>query len=281
MPLVLKELVNSRTLNESRREGVLEKTLEVLYSIEGSDNPTDPEVIALGPQSGDPYDDGALGLYVIARKFEVMKVAAGGAQGVVKLTVSYGPPERLPNNNADDPEYELSMMSETVHIEEAKDQSHYPSDINTVGNAIGVNGDKVDGVDIYVPKVTYTETRERSSLDKTYRAIVTSMAGTVNVAAWKGWNAREVLFLGATARRKGYGIWKLQYSFAIQPSSVQSITTATGVVNPNKVGWDYLWLERVRSASEDGTTVRHQVEAVHVARVYPTSDFSALGLGTT
>jgi hypothetical protein len=279
MSLILEELVGSRSLSEGRKEGALERTLEKIYVIKGTDDPEDPDILALGPQSGEALGDGRLGLFVSGRKFDVLKVNSNGSDGALKLTITYGPPERLPNNNESDPEYELSTMAETAHIEQAQSQTHYPSDPNHVGTAIGVTSDKIEGVDIYVPKGTYTQTKELASLSSSYRAMLMNMTGTINSAAWKGWNAFEVLFLGVTARRKGYGIWKLQYSFAIQPSVAQSFDTVSGTVGFTKLGWDYMWLERVRSATDDGTQVQQQIEAVHVARVYQTSNFGALGLG--
>jgi hypothetical protein len=279
MSLILEELVGSRSLTEGRKEGALERTLEKIYVIRGTDDPEDPDILALGPQSGEALGDGRLGLFVSGRKFDVLKVNSNGNDGALKLTITYGPPERLPNNNDSDPEYELSTMAETAHIEEAQSQSHYPNDPNNVRNAIGVASDKIEGVDIYVPKGTYTQTKELFSLSSSYRAMLMNMTGTVNNAAWKGWNAYEVLFLGVTARRKGYGVWKLQYSFAIQPSIAQSFVTVGGAVNFTKNGWDYMWLERHESATESGNQTQRDIEAVHVARVYPATSFSALGLG--
>ena len=277
MPLTITELYETFDLTEGRREGRWEEELKRRFIIKGSDDPTSAVVRKLGPQRGERYaGDGSLTLYVISRSYKILK--NGGAAGAVELNVTYGPAERLPSPTEAEDEYELSTMAETVHIEEALSQNAYPSDLNGVGRAVGVNGDKIDGVDIYVPKGTYTQTKDRQ-LNAGYLRILQDLTGKVNRSPWKFWQPGEVLFLGANAKRKGDGIWRVQYSFSIQLNAQQSINASSGVLSFFKRGWEYLWFERAKTADGSGTAVEHKIEVAHVAQVYDTREFSLLGLG--
>ena len=83
MPITVTELVESRAMGESRKEGRAEQTLTALYKIEGSDDPGHKDVQGAGPQSGDVWGDGSLGLVVISRAWEVLR--ATGSTGVIKV----------------------------------------------------------------------------------------------------------------------------------------------------------------------------------------------------
>jgi len=274
MSLVISECINSRALSEVPREGRLEIQLERYFDIKGSDDPTAATVRAMGPKVGDQYA-GDPNLWCYTRKFEPIVGAVGGA---VKLTCTYGPADRLRDLDAD-PEYEVNMMAETVKIEVALAQIHHPAAASEVGNAIGVNGDKVDGVDIYVPKGAVTVNITRESFTEDYRLLLNSMVGKVNSKEWNGYTPEEVLFLGAVARRKGRGKWKVSFSFAIQETQTQVISTESGDQTFEKLGWRYMWLSRIRKGdAADATKVVHAVEAAHVAQVYETTDFTVLGV---
>jgi hypothetical protein len=287
MALTIIESVQSRKQKESRREGLLETTLETIWTIQGSDDPGSAAVKALGPQPLEVYGDGSLNLVVISRDWEVIPL--GSSDGAIRLTATYGPPERASDPNdqsAEEPEYELDMMAETEHVEKALEQSHYPSTENDCGLVIGVNGDKVDGVDIYVPKGTYRQTKFVNRLSAAYINAIKAARAHVNGATWRGWEANTVLFLGAKASRRGrHGIWKLQFEFALSDNTNQSIVTGppeTPVTQPPfvKPGWHYMWMSRAENTDAGGTKVQSWIRGAHVARVYPTADFATLGLGT-
>lgn len=278
MTLSIEELASSRKQKESPRDGTFETTLETHWLIKGSDDPNSPAVKALGPQPGESYGGGSTNLWLNSREWEILKL--GGAQGVIKLIATYGPPQRLPQQPGDEPVYELSTMAETAHIERALSQSHYPNSASSVGMAIGVNDGKVDGVDIYVPKGTYSETKEVQTLSAAMFSKLMGITGCVNNAAWKYWQKGEVLFLGVQINRTGrFGVWKLKFNFAIQPTVSQSIETDAGNQNFNKTGWDYMWFEKKAAANAAGDEVMHSTAAVHVAKVYPDADFGLIGIG--
>lgn len=274
--LVITEDFDSRQTRRFKRDGVLETNLECKFTIKGGDDPLAEDVKLLGPQDGEAYGDGSHNLYVFERSWEVVK--PGSSDGIMRLLVKYGPPERLPKDNSNEPQYEFSTAGETAHIERAlSSQTHYPSTANGVGDLIGVTTDKIEGVDIFIPKPSWSQTREIDNLTAAYVRVLTDLSNTVNNAPWKFWQANEVLFLGVKAQRKGRGKWSLDFQFSISPNTQQSIDTEAGVQNFEKPGWDYMWVEKKQTASDN--TVTHEIKAVHVAPVYPRRNFALLGLG--
>jgi len=275
--LTITEDADSRQTREFKRDGVLEINVEGKFTIKGGDDPTSDDVRAMGPQYGAAYGDGSKKLFVYDRSYDVVK--PGATDGIIKLLVKYGPPERQPKDNSNEPQYEFSTSGETVHIERAiASQSHYPPSASSVDFLIGVSADKIEGTDIYVPKPSWSQTREVDNLTAAYVRTLTDLSNTVNNAAWKFWQRDEVLFLGVTARRKGLGKWSLDFKFSISPNTEQNIDTESGPQIFTKPGWDYMWFEKAQKAS--GTQVTHSIKAIHVAPVYPRTNFALLGLGT-
>jgi hypothetical protein len=283
--LAINELVTSRTLGDTPRSGVWERTLKRVYMITGSDDSTNGAVLALGPQRAAPYDiNPALALFVYDRQHEVVTVGKTSADGAIRLTVTYGPASRLASDsNGDggaedsDPEYEVNVGSQTIHLESAPyGQEHYPPYMpdDGVGDMIGVDGDRVSGVDVYVPKANYCEVRRVDTLDRGYVKRVGVLAAHVNYGAWKLWEQEEVLFLGMTASRKGHGLWTLRYNFNIEYNVTLEPEGMPPIVKP---GQRYLWL--TKKVTANATSTQHAIERYHVASMYPYANFAELGLG--
>jgi hypothetical protein len=100
----------------------------------------------------------------------------------------------------------------------------------------------------------------------------------VNNAAFKGFAAGEVLFLGASGSKRGEEDWEITFRFAASPNranfQVGPITVAS------KKGWKYLW---VRYADAEDATAKVLVKrsvAAYVEKVYPEGNFAGLGIGS-
>lgn len=154
--------------------------------------------------------------------------------------------------------------------------------------AIGVDGDSVQGVDIVVPQLTWTETYEVPNLyvSTAYIKKVSSLTGTVNNAAFRGFAAGEVLFTGASGSQqwdadKGDGPWSLSFKFVAAanqgPGKTFPAVTIGGIEGIAKDGHDYLWV-RYEDAVE-GATLLKKPKFVYVDKVYRREDFSQLGIG--
>jgi len=154
-----------------------------------------------------------------------------------------------------------------------------PGASTKLGGAINYDGQNVNGVDIVVPVYAFSETHYFTDAQVTpaYKATLFNLTGTVNNASWRGFSAGEVLFLGASGSKRGNDLWELQFRFSASPnkSDIQ-VGEITGIA---KKGWEYLWVLYAEDVDDTAKSIVKKPIGVHVERVYPTSDFTALGLG--
>lgn len=187
----------------------------------------------------------------------------------------------------------------TLHITQAQAigagatldfEKRYPNTATNMSGAIGMDDNGISGVDIVVPQLSWTETYDVPSTYVTAAYIkgVAGMTGTVNNAAFRTFAAGEVLFLGCSGSQewddqKGNSPWSLSYKFVASPNCGSgqtrpaiSIGSITGI---EKKGHEYLW---VRYESKvDNASLIQSPKAVYVNRVYPETNFSTLGIGTS
>ena len=135
------------------------------------------------------------------------------------------------------------------------------------------------GVDKRIPKSQFiidTDVNELA-LTATYWRRIMDYSGTINDATWKIWAKGEVLFLGARIVRRGKGDNRARFTFLVSPNATLQINTTSGVQNVFKRGWEYLWLERLKTTSS--SRIKMEIKAVHVASIYDSNNFLSLGLG--
>jgi hypothetical protein len=144
---------------------------------------------------------------------------------------------------------------------------------------INVTDDGPQGVERTVPVFNFSETHYKTSAQVTqaYIGSLFALTGTVNNAAFKGFAAGEVLFLGATGSKRGpTGDWELTYSFAASPNTVNgNIGSFTGV---NKNGWDYLWFQFEDVEDTAAKQLVRRPAYLFVERVYKRANFSLLAI---
>lgn len=163
-------------------------------------------------------------------------------------------------------------------------ERRYPSNAPSQDSAIGVDGSSVQGVDIVVPQLTWTETYDVPSTYVTsdYIKSVAALTGTVNNAAFRTFDAGEVLFLGASGSHewdadKGDGPWTLSFKFVASPNvTAKTIGTITDI---EKKGHEYLWVRY--EPAVDSNTLLQKPKYVYVNKVYRDGSFSGLGIGTS
>jgi hypothetical protein len=177
----------------------------------------------------------------------------------------------------------------TQHITQALYETPFPSGAPFQYNAIGVDSNGVNGVDIVSPQLQWQEQYDvpNAYINATYVRGLAGMTGTTNIASFRGFAAGEVLFLGCSGSQewddqKGKGPWSLSYRFVASPNagSGQSVPAITigSISGITKKGHDYLWV-RYEDAV-DASTLLKKPKHVYVDRVYRESDFSQLGIGT-
>lgn len=180
-----------------------------------------------------------------------------------------------------------AIGSDTFPDGEQRFHTGSPAAPNMFG-AIGVDGDSVNGVDIIIPQLTWTESYDvpNQYVSTSYIKTVSSLTGTVNNAAFRTFAAGEVLFAGASGSQqwdsdKGDGPWSLSYKFIASPNQGSGKTlpaiTVGAITGVEKDGHDYLWVRYEDSVSND--TLFKRPKFVYVNKVYRRADFSKLGLG--
>ena len=108
-----------------------------------------------------------------------------------------------------------------------------------------------------------------------YKLQVFDLTGKVNSAAFKGFAAGEVLFLGASGSQRGVEKWEITYQFAASKNAVG--LKVGDIQNINKKGWEYLWVRY--GDVEDQKVLIKQPESVYIERVYDSANFALLGIG--
>jgi len=146
--------------------------------------------------------------------------------------------------------------------------------------AIGVTPDSVAGVDITVPVYNFSETHylDTATVTAAYKATLFALTGTVNNASFKGFAAGEVLFQGASGSLRSQDDWEISFKFAASPNVAGLVVG--GITGINKKGWEYLWVRYRDEVDAVAQALVKRPVAVYVEQVYPSGDFSGLGIGT-
>jgi hypothetical protein len=159
----------------------------------------------------------------------------------------------------------------------------FPDSATNMSGAIGVDDNGVNGVDVVVPALTWTETYDvpSSYVTNDYIKAVAGLTGTVNNGGFRSFEAGEVLFMGASGshewdNEKGNGPWSLSFKFSA--SKNQTGITIGNITGINKKGWHYLWIRY--EAQVDSDALLQHPKAVYVSKVYHEGNFSQLGIGT-
>lgn len=182
-----------------------------------------------------------------------------------------------------------AIPSDTFPEGEQRFHTGSPAAPNMFG-AIGVDGDSVQGVDIVVPQLTWTETYDVPAIyvTTTYIKSLSSLTGTVNNSTFRGFAAGEVLFTGASGSQqwdeeKGDGPWSLSYKFVASANQGAGKTFPAikigNIEDIEKDGHDYLWVRYEDSLT--GDTVLRRPKFVYVNKVYRRQNFSTLGIGVS
>jgi hypothetical protein len=170
----------------------------------------------------------------------------------------------------------------TQHLTQAYAEARFGTGAPDQRRAIGVDSNGVNGVDIVVPQLQWQESYDvpNSYVTDGYIRGVSGITGTTNNAAFRGFEAGEVLFVGCSGSQewddqKGRGPWSLSFRFVASKNVTgETIGDISGVA---KKGHEYLWV-RYEDAVDSNVLLK-KPKAVYVNKVYRESSFSALGIG--
>jgi len=161
-----------------------------------------------------------------------------------------------------------------------------------MNEAIAFDGERVQGVDIVIPALQWTEAYDvpDSVVTGDYIKQLAGLTGTTNNAAFRGFRPGEVLFVGCSGNQawdsdRGNGPWNLSYKFVAQQNA-EDLTSSGGADNRltvgsitqiTKKGHEYLWVRYQDETS--GSNVIKQPVGVYVNQVYRSTNFALLGIG--
>lgn len=248
---------------------------ELRYLITGTENEAEVRdaVILTAP----PYiGDGLTRTIIVPESIEVNPLG----NGIWEAIVPY-------KGYEDETQYTFETGGATAHITQSlATVGVYPPVVipfkppPDFQGAIGVNGDNIAGVDVTIPAFNFTITKKFDAEDVTgaYKLALFYATGKTNDAAFQGFAAGEVLFLGASGSRTGMKQWEIAFKFAASPNAV-NLPVGDFVVT-EKSGHDYLWVRYADAVDGGAAALVKRPVAAYVERVYESCDFEALGVGT-
>ena len=170
----------------------------------------------------------------------------------------------------------------TQHLTQAKAESRFGTGAPDMSMAIGVDSNGVNGVDVVIPQLQWSEAYDVPStyVTDSYIRGVSGITGMTNNATFRGFEVGEVLFMGCSGSHEwdthtGNGPWSLSFRFV---ASKNVTAQAVGDMSVNKKGHEYLWV-RYEDAVSGGTSLLKKPKYAYVNQVYASGSFSSLGIG--
>jgi hypothetical protein len=143
--------------------------------------------------------------------------------------------------------------------------------------AIGLDGDRVNGVDVPGPGTfTFQLSRSWPSIAMTPAKIVSIAEATfkTNSDIYYGFAVGTLLFLGASGSQRGVKDWEVTYQFAYSRNVTNmTIGSITGI---NKKGWEYVWCRYYPNIATTSRVLRPG--QAYVERVCDEFAFASLGV---
>lgn len=270
MPLSIAERPGSRVWNIAANEQ--SSTIELLYIVNG----TDDAGAFYAAEATSPAYYGGL-------KRDTISVEPTDNNLTWHVNVTYKSEARQqsqPPSETGDTLISFDTGGATQHITQALGTTKYAKSGETAADfkdAIGVTPDgTVQGVDIPIPSLTFEVTKylESSVVSDDYVRGLAGATGKVNSKAYRGFDAGELQFLGATGSKRPQGDWEVRFKFKFSENLTnQTIGEITGVA---KRGHQYIW---VYYSDEDDSTADAVVQRpkyVYVQDLVESKDFEAV-----
>lgn len=222
---------------------------------------------------------------------ETYEVSCVG-NGVYDVTVTYvktgaDPDTGTPLNRTRSFDTQGATSKLTYQIDGT--ETRYGDNAPDMSGAINADGETVQGVDIIIPSLQWTETYDVPStyITAAYIKTVAQITGCTNLDGFRTFAQGEVLFAGCQGSQewdseKGDGPWRLTYKFIASPNAGAGGTYPALEIGPvtgiEKKGHEYLWVRYKKT--EKSNIIVNEPEHVYVNKVYREADFSALGIGS-
>ena len=227
--------------------------------------------------------DGSAAAYQGLARLNWTVAPVGDGSDTWEGTVQYGLFSSAPRQVGQST-YSFDTAGGTQHITQARQHvasyARGSDSLPDLEGAIGYDGHDVQGCDITVPVYNFSETHylEAESVTDAYKATLFSLTGKTNNASFKGFQAGEVLFLGASGtQRQGDNAWEITFRFAASPNVTNlTIGGSSGIA---KKGWEYLWVQYEDAKDDTAKAILKRPRYVFVERVYDAGNFAGLGIG--
>lgn len=171
-----------------------------------------------------------------------------------------------------------------VRVRASKSTTSYPTSGRTAPDfkgAIEVSDGEPQGVDVVLPalKLVFTYKWPKGVLTINDAKAIASMTGTTNNAAWYGFAAGELLFLGASGEIDLATPTDVQYTFAASANAT-GLSIGSWITGIAKGGHQHLWVAFEDTEDTSAKKLVQRPLAAYVETVYGSSDFTALGIGS-
>lgn len=148
---------------------------------------------------------------------------------------------------------------------------------------VNVYDGETKGVDVVVPELSFQFTVNFRSMSAVALNTINNMVGTINNATWGPFPAGTVMFRGGDMHAEDwdkdksyYGkYWKVTWNFQYNPSSVVTAPDGTLIT---KGGWQYIWGYRSKVEDINTGVIYDEVLQINKENIYPSTDFSLLGI---
>lgn len=192
------------------------------------------------------------------------------------------------NENTDDSEVEnestfsFDTSGGTKHLTHSIKTIEKASNSPDYKQAINYDGSTVQGVDITMPTMNFSETHyfKPSKVSTSFKKKIADLTGKVNDSSFKGYSKGEVLFLGASGSRRGTGrkdLWEISFKFAVSPN--QSGLKIGDLSISKKEGWQYLWVRYATDTDASKENLVSKPLGAYVEQVYEYGSLRGLGIG--
>jgi hypothetical protein len=281
MTVTMVELHDSRSANVSAKD----VSAKIIYMLEGSADDADihEHILTHAPSNH-------LGLFGDSYTLKPIKI--DGVNSVWRAELTYKLPDEekeqqrqqdQADRNAERTwEISFSTTGASMNISHSIETVNYNSHPNNADPApifdqaimVGSDG-SISGTDIVIPTLTFTEVHSFAPSLITYNFIKTlsNLTGTTNNAAFRTFQAGEVLFTGAE------GSWNdnlinITYNFAMSPNLTS--VDAAGVTGLSKKGHELIWVYYQDEVDASAHAATKSARAAYVEKVYEGSDFDDL-----
>jgi hypothetical protein len=190
--------------------------------------------------------------------------------------------------DVDQDSFEFNIDGQIKNIKKSlqtMDSKNHLSDTDPAfdfGGMIGVTPNGADGVDVLIPKMSFSKSRKYPAIQVEsgfHKVLSKQLVGAVNTDSFYSYEPGEVLLMGCRGTKVTQYEYEIFYDFSVSENATNLVVGNRTYVN--KEGWDYLWLYLSEILQFNGSEITGSIQAIkysYIDRVYKRSLFSALQL---